>query len=465
MKEREAEALKRKRGEEDEEVDDEGASKRQKSNDGAHVTEARRREQAAKKKEKRERKKERNAQKKAKAEAKKARKQERDLAEARAEQQQNPQGENELNHAAEDGEQSSDAKDVDFSGFADAYPHELNDAASIASSAPTTPRLDSPSFDVATNHSASSSSSSITPIPIEDQPTLLEQPTRPTSNEGRRTPLEPKERIVNPADSGIASPKLNLPRVPHAEAQERLRKRIEMLRAQRKADDTDGNPAKSRQELVEQRRKRDEQRKAAKKAQRQKEKEDESRRTEEHLRGSGSPLSADIFSSRSPQPRESSNNYSFSRLAFEDGTAADPSLSHLQDAKKQKGPQDPKTALQVAQSKQSRISGYDAEKSADIAEKDMWLNARKRAHGERVRDDTNLLKKALKRKEKQKSKSEREWKDREDAVVKGREMKQKKREANLQKRKEEKGGAKGKKKKAGGGKKKKRPGFEGRFKA
>ena len=370
-----------------------------------------------------------------------------------------------LNHAAEDGEQSSDAKDVDFSGFADAYPHELNDAASIASSAPTTPRLDSPSFDVATNHSASSSSSSITPIPIEDQPTLLEQPTRPTSNEGRRTPLEPKERIVNPADSSIASPKLNLPRVPHAEAQERLRKRIEMLRAQRKADDTDGNPAKSRQELVEQRRKRDEQRKAAKKAQRQKEKEDESRRTEEHLRGSGSPLSADIFSSRSPQPRESSNNYSFSRLAFEDGTAADPSLSHLQDAKKQKGPQDPKTALQVAQSKQSRISGYDAEKSADIAEKDMWLNARKRAHGERVRDDTNLLKKALKRKEKQKSKSEREWKDREDAVVKGREMKQKKREANLQKRKEEKGGAKGKKKKAGGGKKKKRPGFEGRFKA
>ena len=103
----------------------------------------------------------------------------------------------------------------------------------------------------------------------------------------------------------------------------------------------------------------------------------------------------------------------------------------------------------------------------------MWLNAKKRAHGERVKDDTNLLKKALKRKEKQKGKSEREWKEREDAVVKGKEMKQKKREANLAKRREEKGGSKGKKKHHGGGggggggasnkKKKNRPGFEGRF--
>jgi hypothetical protein len=166
-----------------------------------------------------------------------------------------------------------------------------------------------------------------------------------------------------------------------------------------------------------------------------------------------------MFSPRSPQP----SNYSFSRLAFHDGTAATSSLSGLQDPSKKKGPQDPATALKAAQSKQSRLSSYEASKRADIEEKDSWLNARKKAQGERIRDDTSLLKKALKRKEKQKGKSEKAWKEREENVVKGREMKQKKREANLAKRKEEKGG-KGKKKGAMKGKKR-RPGFEGRFKA
>ncbi|KAI7003180.1 hypothetical protein KC355_g9357, partial [Hortaea werneckii] len=151
-------------------------------------------------------------------------------------------------------------------------------------------------------------------------------------------------------------------------------------------------------------------------------------------------------------------------------TQTNADFSGLQHAPHKKGPQDPRTALEAAQNKQRRVSGYDAEKRADIAEKDLWLNAKKRAHGERVRDDTSLLKKALKRKEKQKGKSEKAWKEREEAVVKGKEMKQKKREDNLKKRREEKGGNKGGKKKAGAGKgtgKKKggRPGFEGSLKA
>ena len=141
----------------------------------------------------------------------------------------------------------------------------------------------------------------------------------------------------------------------------------------------------------------------------------------------------------------------------------------LRDPKKTKGPSDPRTALQAAQNKQSRVAGYDAAKRADIGEKDMWLHARQRAQGERVKDDTSLLKKALKRKEKQKNKSEKQWQEREQAVVKGKEAKQRKREANLQKRKEEKGGkgkkGKGGKSAGGAGKKKGRPGFEGRFKA
>jgi hypothetical protein len=38
----------------------------------------------------------------------------------------------------------------------------------------------------------------------------------------------------------------------------------------------------------------------------------------------------------------------------------------------------------------------------------MWQHSKQRAHGEKVRDDTSLLKKTLKRREKAKMKSEKE---------------------------------------------------------
>ncbi len=116
--------------------------------------------------------------------------------------------------------------------------------------------------------------------------------------------------------------------------------------------------------------------------------------------------------------------------------------------------------------KRARVSGLDERKRADIEEKDLWLNAKKRAHGEKVRDDMSLLKKTLKRKEKAKLKSESEWNERITGVQKGQEMRQKKREENLRKRKEEKGGkGKGKAKGKKPGKKSKRPGFEGSFRS
>ncbi|KAI5364327.1 Putative ribosomal RNA-processing protein [Septoria linicola] len=365
---------------------------------------------------------------------------------------------------------------------------ERVDETAEASSTPTSPNVGSPAFDVATNVSEASSSSSVDPAPVVQKPApkqkLSTSPTDTTSTTKTKPQLEVKtkapKQIALPAfdpssatadiTSGTSSPKIQLPNVDQAELQERLRKRIEELRAKRKADGADGKPAKSRQELLDQRRQKEEQRKAHKKEQRQKAKEEEARKREEQLRGSGSPA-ADIFSGRkSPRPRSpAENSFAFSKLAFEDGTSADAGLSTLQDAIKKKGPQDPKTALLAAQKKEARLAGLDPAKKADIAEKDMWLNAKKRAHGERQRDDVSLLKKTLKRKEKAKGKSEQEWNDRKEAVVKGKELKQKKRETNLAKRREEKGSKPGKKKggkpSGGGGKKKARAGFEGRFKA
>jgi hypothetical protein len=490
MKERE---LKRKRelGMDDAEEEKVAAEKpdggkRQKVEETADEAEARRRLKAEKRKDKREKKKEKAAKLKEKRDAKKAAKQdgevdgatkeksktEKPSKTANADEEDDDEDEDDDEEDDEDDDEpaqvgdASDMDKMDMSGLVD--PEEAD--ASAASTAPSSPTIDSPAFDLSANHSTASSSSSI--VPPSDQPTSA--PKKKTSVQQQPLPTLDTAAATKPraTASGTASPRINLPNIDSEALQDRLRSRIEELRNKRKADGPDGKNPKSRQELLDQRRKKEEQRKAHKKELRRQAKEEEDRKQEERLRGSGSPLNVDIFSPRET-PKEEKNNFSFSRLAFDDGTAPDASLSHLVDTKKRKGPQDVKTALAAAEAKQKRINGYDPEKRADIAEKDLWLNAKKRAHGERVRDDTSLLKKALKRKEKAKGKSEKEWKDREDAVVKGKQMKDKKREANLKARSEGKGQkGKGNKKggKSGGGKpgakKGGRPGFEGKgFKA
>ena len=260
--------------------------------------------------------------------------------------------------------------------------------------------------------------------------------------------------IVPP--TAIAVPKKAL--ADSEEARVRLKARLEVLRAKRKADGPNGGPARNRQELLETRRRQKAEASARKKEMKRKAKEEERLATEQALRTRSPP---DVGSPLHHSLTASENNFSFGRIAFNDGQQMDPGLTNLLDARKRKGPQDPLGALKAAENKRSRLSGLDEAKRADIEEKDTWLNARKRAYGDRVRDDTSLLKKTLKRKEKAKNKSEKEWKDRLEGVEKGKAFKQKKREDNLRKRREEKGG-KGKKvaKKV-----KNRPGFEGSFRA
>ena len=406
---------------------------------------ARNKAKAEKRKEKRDRKKEKVEKKKEKAEAKKTNKQAIDLDGLEVDKA-------EADSDAEDDEDTAidgmdDVDDVDVSGLADA---STNSVPLQDSSVPTSPEVGSPAFDISANHSAASSSSSIVP------PTMPPSSTETTSD----------AKDTNAASTTSKKDRaFNLPKVNQEEMQARLRARIEELRARRKADGADGKPAQSRQELLDERRKKQEARKQHKKELRLKAKQEEERLNNERLRGSGSPLSADIFSPRSPMERE--NNFSFGRVAFEDGQEALPTLNGTTDVRRKKGPQDPKTAFDAAQKKAARLSGYDETKRADIQEKDAWLNAKKRAHGERVRDDTSLLKKALKRKEKTKLKSEKEWNERIDGVKKGQEFRQKKREENLAKRKEGKGSGKGKSKGGAKGgkpsnKKKGRPGFEGK---
>jgi hypothetical protein len=313
----------------------------------------------------------------------------------------------------------------------------LEDTSSTTSSNP-----DSSTFEMSNNNSGTSSTSSI--VPPSDAPS---SETKPTLKQLKTTPDELRQR---------------------------LQKRLDELRAARRADGLNGKPARTRQELIEARRLKAEERKQHKKELRRKAKEEEEQKKDEEMQrrfspgGSGSLLA----SPRSPAESftsNSNNNFAFGRIAFPDGQHADPTLSRLLDDKSKQGPRDPLAALKIAEAKKTRLSGLDEDKRAEIEEKDMWLNAKKRAHGERVRDDTSLLKKALKRKESAKKKSEREWKERIEGVTKGKEMRQQRREDNIRKRKEDRGSGGGGGKKSGGnnnkGKSKARPGFEGSFKA
>ena len=87
----------------------------------------------------------------------------------------------------------------------------------------------------------------------------------------------------------------------------------------------------------------------------------------------------------------------------------------------------------------------------------MWQKALEKAGGVKQKDDPSLLKKAMKRKERQKKKSAKEWKARLSTVAKAQLDKQKTRTENL--------AARGTKNKQRASKRKdeakRRPGFEG----
>ncbi|KAI9822928.1 MAG: hypothetical protein M1832_002953 [Thelocarpon impressellum] len=367
------------------------------ASDDADALAAAKEAKAEKRKEKAERKKEKLA---AKAERKQTKKASKDEAA-------------EAHHAVDTRHDPTDPEAAEIepiivTGLADDIPR---------SSVSPSPPVDSPVFDAAA-HSGASSTSSVVP---------------------------PTKRII-PKEALVDSEALRA----------RLQARIEALRASRKADGLNGAPARNRSELLEARRLKEEERRAHKKELRAKAKAEEMEARERKLKALHSP---DFISPPPATAAVIENNFSFGKIAFGDGQQMDPSLSTLLDSRKRKGPQDPLGALKAADNKRARLSGLDEEKRKDIEEKDSWLNARKRAHGERIRDDTSLLKKSLKRKEKAKEKSGKEWRERLENVEKGQEVRQKKREDNLRKRREEKGG-KGK-----GKKPQNRPGFEGSFRS
>lgn len=330
----------------------------------------------------------------------------------------------------EDTPKKKDMRPIDISGLAD----DEDANRSSQSSTPASPTFDSLA---AETHPSAESASTTTSITSEAAGAGTSE--RPSSS---------SKKLKVPADT--------------TELRARLTARIAALRAARKADGPDGTPIRTRAELIESRRKKEAERKAHKKELRRQAKEAEDKKREEALASArNSPM---LSFGSSPGSPEQENNFSFGRVAFADGTQMSQDLSYVKDKSgRKKGPTDPKGALAKMEAQKRRLATLDADKRKEVLEKETWLAARRRAEGEKVRDDETLLKKAVKRKEKTKKKSEREWADRSEGVKTAQKQKQARREKNLRERKEAKmagkAGRKGKGKSPS--KKKSRPGFEG----
>lgn len=299
---------------------------------------------------------------------------------------------------------------------------------------------------------------SVDSAPDSERPTpTFDTPDHPPTLNG--APAEPASTTTSISSTIPPSEKpkhLKMPQDMNA-LRARLAAKIEALRAARKADGPDGKPIRTRQELIESRRFKEAKRLAHKQELKKQAKLEAARQREEEL-ASNSP------SVMSPAVEiDETGNYAFGRVAFEDGAQLSHDLSYVLNAHKKKGPSDPKTALLKVQNEKKRIEALDDDKREDVEEKEAWLAARRRVEGEKVRDNEAILKKAVKRKETAKKKSEKEWKDRAQGIGKAQKDKQRKREDNLKKRRDEKILGKAGKKKKGPTKKKARPGFEGSF--
>ncbi|KAI0968368.1 SURF6-domain-containing protein [Xylaria arbuscula] len=264
---------------------------------------------------------------------------------------------------------------------------------------------------------------------------------------------------VSSADPASDKPKhIKLP-ADSAALRARLAARIQALRDARRAD-KDDKPIRSREELLESRRQKQAERKAHKKELRQQARLEEERKREEALASArespGGILSPNV-------DIDEQHNFAFGRVGFGDGSQLSHDLTHVLSKTPKKGPSDPKTALQKFENQKKRLEAMDDEKRKDVEEKEAWLTARRRAEGEKIKDDEKMLKKAVKRKESTKKKSTKEWKVRKEGVAKGIKDRQKKREENIRNRRDEKLLGKAGKKKGIKKSSKGRAGFEGSF--
>lgn len=103
---------------------------------------------------------------------------------------------------------------------------------------------------------------------------------------------------------------------------------------------------------------------------------------------------------------------------------------------------DPKKLLQKLKMNKAKIDELESsgakEKAVELVETEKWMTALRKASGEKVKDDPQLLKKTIMREKSRKKKSKKKWEARIDTVKKKQQEKQKKRMENIMAKKKEK---------------------------
>lgn len=205
-------------------------------------------------------------------------------------------------------------------------------------------------------------------------------------------------------------------------------------------EDDDASTASTKDELLEERRRRrgemrDRRRKAMKDRKRAERDGTENKSSTSKKGGSGGVGQAPSLLVPSPKAASqsaTSNEVSFSTLQFDDHGTKKKNKHAL--------PSDPKAAIAVLEarkrkeeSRQAKGDNSDAHDKADLAR---WGKAEAAAQGVRIRDDEALLRKAAKRREKQKQKSATAWKERQNDLESQQAARQKKRAENIAARKD-----------------------------
>ncbi|CAK9812835.1 Surfeit locus protein 6 homolog [Anthophora quadrimaculata] len=110
--------------------------------------------------------------------------------------------------------------------------------------------------------------------------------------------------------------------------------------------------------------------------------------------------------------------------------------------KKKPPKKDPKRILLEIKQKKEKLremeQSGEVEKAQNFKEKDAWKSVLAKASGEKVKNDPDLLKRTIKRKEQKKKHSAKKWESRLENVQKGIRERQKKRQDNIMAKKKEK---------------------------
>lgn len=219
----------------------------------------------------------------------------------------------------------------------------------------------------------------------------------------------------------------------HRELKAKLQAKIQSMREKRKAPGSKApGAATSRQQILEERRKKAEMKKEKKgKVEADDESSDEDMDEDE---GDGGVAAAGGAG-------QTGSSVMFGNIEFLDGERVSSDLTSSRKVGKGKGPanKDIKGHLKKLEREKVRAEEMDTDSRRKLEDKNKWKKALASVQGIKVKDDEKLLKKALRRKESKQRKSEREWKDRIQTVADEKKMKSDRREENLRIRKENKG--------------------------